>query len=178
MRYLLLILIFLVVGEVQANSLTLTLGGISLHGLRQGDYSRKIMENKLTSNGRVAYNPQLGLIYKTDNWQFSGIFLQDCYGKAAGELSVGPKIEFLKFFSVGSVLGVYVRQALPPNPDNPTEAASDFIFLKKIKNLEVMPLAGLTFSFEVPIAKNVAIESNTIFNFFVNHSNIGLKFKF
>jgi hypothetical protein len=150
-------------------SVTLTGIGITAHGIKPGEWAAHEMKNKITADGRVAYNPQAGLIVKTEHWQYTGTYLRDCFNADAALVGAGPKVNLGNYFSIGSIFGFYGRDGREGNK---------LPLTFRVKGFEVTPFAAGTFSVEIPITKHISVESNTAINFFINHSNVGLKLKF
>lgn len=167
-------------------SLTIHGLGLTRHGLDQSQFAASQMPNKLTDSGQWVWHPEIGLTLKTDHMQVGALYLQDCFDNPAGTIFIGPKVDFLKFFSVGGIAGVYVRKA--PNQDLirvPNKVGSfetgkfnDMPLSTHIKGAEVSPLVAATASVTIPVYKNVGLEFNVMSNIYITHGNVGLKFTF
>ena len=148
-------------------SLTINGPGLTYHGyLPQGSYA--LMKHRIGEN-TVVHPEEIGLTYKKDYFQGSALYLKDCFGHNAGALLLGPKYDFNKYFSIGFVGGVYIRQY---------EWEDSVPFSYTNHTVDIMPMGGVTAAITLPITKDVGIELNGMANGLVNHANFGLKFNF
>lgn len=160
------------------DSLTVSPIAFSYHIAEVSDYAADQMPNRISrgkdgndSNRPVTWHPGLNLNYKTKYTQNSVFYFKDSFGKNAGGIVLGPKIDiFTKHLSVGVIGGVYVREKSPVSKTGFT--------LEIKKKVQIVPLGGPTLAISFPIGKNVSLETNTTVNHIVLHSTLGTRFEF
>jgi hypothetical protein len=157
-------------------SVTLHGFGVTNHGLDQSEYAIGKMPHKITHDGSFVWHPELGVTVKTDYLQFGALYLKDCFNNNAGTVYIGPKFDFLGYFSLGGIVGGYVRQT--PNVDSNGVRLNNLPLSIKTKFGEIAPLAAVTASVTIPVYKNVGLEFNAMSNLYISHGNVGIKFTF
>lgn len=157
----------IVSGLIIGYSITINGPGLTQHGMITKD-TYSLMKHRI--GGKAVVHPvEFGLTVKSEHFQVGADYLHDCFDNPAGAFYFGPKVDFLRYFSMGGVAGLYVRG----------ETKSNDLPIKKVfKGLDLIPLAGATFSITVPVTKHLGIEVNTLSNFYITHSTIGLKIGF
>src|SRR4051812_2191379 len=107
-----ILLAFALTGDT---SVTLHGFGVTNHGQDQSEYAATQMPRKITSNGSFVWHPEFGVTVKTPHLQLGALYLRDCFNKNAGTVYIGPKWDFLRYFSLGAIVGMYDRES--PNAD-------------------------------------------------------------
>lgn len=152
--------------KINADSLTVSPIGLSYHGKNNSELA-PYAPRKLDSKAAFTWHPEFNLSYKTKYMQYTAFWMRDTVNQDAGGLLLGPKVDFLKYISVGMLVGTFIR------PDRYYSFVHANMF-----GLQVIPMAGATFSFRIPVHKNISIETNVMGNYVINHAVSGLRFDF
>lgn len=162
------------------DSVTISGFGLTMHGLQPDPGAARLMDNKITSDGRFAYHPEIGVLVKSGNWQYGATYLQDCFNHPAGMIGGGPKIDFLNYFSVGALFGLYIREE--PMTYGYAIREKTYVYTpekmplsRTVKGIDIGLLPGATLSARVPITKKVDFETNVLINGFLNHASFGIR---
>lgn len=165
MRYIIVLVLFPIL--TLADSLTVSGPGFTHHGVLTNTQYRR-MKHRIGLKA-VVHPIELGLTYKSEYLQAGAIYLKDCWNNHAGMTFIGTKVDFLTYFALGGVVGLYAREHINQ---------SDIPLVKTIGIVDIIPIGGATLSVNVPLTDKVGLEVNTLSNFYITHSNIGLKFSF
>lgn len=96
---------------------------------------------------------------------------EDSFGRIAGGAMQGFNYRFFDYFSIGAMGGFYVRQKIPRN-------VRDFPVSVNIKNVEILPVGGVTGGATLPITKKVGLSTNCVVTILVNNCSMGLRLRF
>lgn len=148
-------------------ALTINGPGLTNHGKLAPD-SYHLMKHRIGASS-VIHPVEFGLGVKTDHFQSDVTYLKDCFGHSAGIAVAGTKVDFFSYFAFGGVVGIYARESM---------SSGDFPLVQKVGSVDIIPIGGATFSIKVPVSKTISVETNTLSNFYITHTNLGLRLDF
>lgn len=146
-----------------ADSLTISPIGLSFHGKSNSELA-PYAPRKLDKKADWTWHPEINLIYKQKYMQYSLFYMKDTVNQHAGGFQIGPKFDFLKFFSLGISLGLLIRSDRYYGSIN-----------WSVNNVQFIPMGGLTASIKVPIYHRYSFETNLLANGFINHAVAGIR---
>lgn len=132
--------------------------------------AKKTFPNSINGSGTTYH---LGVHTKIDYGRSSTALwvFQDSFGKLAGGGMQGFNYRFLNYFSIGAMGGIYIRQKIP-------NEVKDFPVSVSIKDIEVLPIGGITGGVTVPVTKKVGVSTNCVVTVLVNNCSMGLRLRF
>lgn len=150
-----LIAIFLISLSSFSQEKKLSIFGITVHGLDSNYDSVKEMKNKITSDGRLALNPQFNFSFYKNNEISNFSFVIDCYAHPAFYLGNGKLYKVEPNLKLGYMFGVYIRQF-------PKNEIFDF---GKIGNYQIIPTPSLILEYSLNDKLSLRVNSNYVINF-------------
>lgn len=168
-----------------ADSLTVSPVGLTLHGTEVSNNLTKDMPRKLDKSGVFIWHPEVSLIYKSKSMQYNALYLRDCVDNPAFMVGLGPYWKINKKASYGFIGGVYGRKEYKKVvvKKTETEIATTTYTLPpmgplsyKNKGWEYVPMAMGTLSYKIPISKKNSFEFNLGSNIVITHLTVGFSF--
>jgi len=155
--------------KAKTKSLTFSFAAITHHGFSIDKEASPLLKRKLTSSGRIVWNPELGVMYQNKNTVMAMSVIDDCYGNMAGYIGAGKKWNLTKHFSAGFMMGFYIRHHVP------YEKMPDWMIHG---NTNIIPFPFIIAQQDIPITKDwsASIILNT--NYAINQLTFGLKKEF
>lgn len=148
-------------------SLTLNGPGLSVHGvLEDGSYDQ--MKHKIGANS-VLHPVEFGTTLKTQHMQYVLDYFQNSFGDHSGFIGLGPKIDLNKYISLGLVGGLYVRESM---------LTGNMPLGVKLGGIDLIGLPGVTLGMRLPVTDRISLEVNTLSNYYITHSTLGLRLEF
>lgn len=152
-----IILTMIAISQVAfAQERQISLLGVTLHGTAANKAAAIEMKNKITSDGLLAYNPQINLTY-VDGHDIKNVSLIiDCYRNPAAFFGVGKKYLVTENLELGYIGGLYIRQF----------PAREEFELFKVGNYQIIPTPSLIAQYKIGEKTYLRMTSNYFINFF------------
>lgn len=129
-------------------SLTLSPMSVTNHQNMKPDVEKKLSRAWKANT----LHPQLNIAFKTNYWQTTAWYFRDSFDNNAGGFGTGPKIDIGPYFTLGVLLGGYMRE----DSTHGEMAVAHSL----IKRLQLIPLAMMTGSIYIPMTTNTGPEIN------------------
>ncbi|MBN8554033.1 MAG: hypothetical protein J0L93_01165 [Deltaproteobacteria bacterium] len=149
---------------ISMSSLTVEPVAFTYHGMASKEDLKNIRKRGTTldGEGRATFHKGIGLTYRSQYFQLTGIYFKNSVNQNSGGLMFGPKMDFWKrHFTLGLVGGAYMRESM---------AEMRFPLSYKNQTFEVAPMLMATGSASVRIYRSLWLEviagSNYVLNFF------------
>lgn len=140
----------------QAQERQLSLLGITLHGTSANKSAADEMKNRITSDGMLAFNPQINLTYVDGNDIKNASLIIDCYRNPAVFFGIGKKYLVTEKLELGYIGGLYIRQF----------PAREEFELFKVGNYQIIPTPSLLAQYKIGEKTYLRMTSNYFINFF------------
>ena len=153
----------------QSKSVTVSPLSITFHP-KVNDVVAHEFSNLYLGSRRNTLHPGLHIKYVSDVLTHSAWAFKDSFGNLGGGYMVGAQFSFLRYFAIGGMGGIYVRERVP-------KAVADFPVSIKTGGIEASPVGGISISAEVPINNVYGVEATCLLNVIANNCNVGFKIK-
>jgi hypothetical protein len=162
------LLVFLFISQSKADSLNLSVMGITMHAISPGAYGIQDREKrKIDSDGRFAQNPEINLTYTQENqWFYNATILKDCFDNTGYFLGAGKQFEWSENLYWSLAFGVYARKLMPTILFEYGVDSGDY-------NYAPTPWLGFKKVFPMGSTWGFSVQANT--NYFLTHASVGLE---
>jgi hypothetical protein len=169
------------------SSLSVFPGGMGIHTLVPSPRRLiELMPRRVDKDGRFVLNPGLGLIYRTEGYQFQTLYIKDSFNNDAAAVTAGYEFETgYTWLDLGASLGIYVRES-PAGCYTFSDGVYCYTDANEIpllyhadmggKKLDVAILPLFSIGTHFPMTKSTSIQLSLNSAVFLSFLTLGLRF--
>lgn len=174
------LLAFPVAVYASSSSLSITTGGMSIHGEEIDPELAQQMPNRIGDDGKIVYHPtELAITYYSGLLQMNGLWFKDSFNNPAAYLGAGLSVAFpFKNLSLGGTAGIYTRkiEEFTYSTGESVRVVSGPV-LVETKGFETIPMAFLTASWAMPVQDNLYFVLDAASNYALTHFTAGFMYR-
>ena len=174
-------LVFSTMALAEPYKVSVTTGGITMHGATVDPELADGMPKKIDAEGRFVYHPvELGVTVNHQIWQFNGYYLKDSFYEPAVYLGAGFAVPFpFKNLMLGGTAGIYTRKVEYFKTSKGQRIEIDCgDYCLDFGGVQTFPTAFLTGMYTWPIQESTNFMVAIASNYVLTHMTFGIQYRF